>query len=81
MPTINIIETGKNIEKMRKEAGITVKQMQEIFGFANPQAIYKWIRGISLPAIDNLVIMATVFNCKIDDILVIDVPEEKRKTA
>jgi len=42
MPTINITATGDNIKKMRKAAGLTVKDLQNIFGFGTPQAIYKW---------------------------------------
>ena len=45
MPTINITATGDNIKKMRKAAGLTVKDLQNIFGFGTPQAIYKWRNG------------------------------------
>ena len=40
-------------------------------GFNNPQAIYKWERGETLPTIDNLVILATNLNVRVDDILVL----------
>lgn len=72
IPTINMIETGKNITQLRKKAGLSVRELQEIFGFATPQAIYKWQQGVTLPAIDNLVVLATLFNVKVDDILVTD---------
>lgn len=72
MPTINMVETGMKIEEMRKQAGMTVKELQEIFGFATPQAIYKWQHGVAMPTIDNLVILAAVFGCRIDDIIVTD---------
>lgn len=81
MPTINMNETGKRIKEMRKKAGMTVKELQEIFGFTSPQAIYKWQNGTALPTVDNLVILAAVFGCRIDDILVVDIPEKKKKTA
>lgn len=48
MPTINMTETGRNIEAMRKKIGMTVKELQEIFGFATPQAIYKWQQGAAI---------------------------------
>lgn len=70
MPTINMIETGKKIEEMRKLVGMTVKELQEVFGFATPQAIYKWQHGTAMPTIDNLVILVAVFGCRIDDIIV-----------
>lgn len=45
MPTINMVATGRNITRLRQAAGMTVKDIQDIFGFATPQAIYKWQHG------------------------------------
>lgn len=78
MPTINMVETGKKIEGMRKQAGMTVKELQEVFGFTTPQAIYKWQHGATMPTIDNLVILAAVFGCRIDDIIVTDKVEIRK---
>ncbi|WP_373425556.1 helix-turn-helix domain-containing protein [Paracholeplasma manati] len=64
--------TGKNIESLRKQKNLSVKEIQEVFGFESPQAIYKWQWGDSLPSIDNLVVLATVFEVSIVNILVID---------
>ena len=72
MPTINMVATGINITRLREQAGFTVKDLQDVFGFATPQAIYKWQHGTALPTIDNLVVLAAVFDVAIDDILVID---------
>lgn len=70
IPTINVIETGKNINRMRIEADISVKDMQQVFGFTTPQAIYKWIHGMNLPTIDNMIILAAMFNVTVDEILI-----------
>ena len=64
--------TGQNINRLRKLAGLSVRDLQEIFGFATPQAIYKWQQGVALPTIDNLVVLAAVLNVRLDDILVTD---------
>jgi len=69
-PTIDLVKTGQNIVNLRKKAGMSVKELQDIFGFATPQAIYKWQHGTALPTIDNMVVLAVVFGVKIDDILV-----------
>ena len=58
IPTIDMIRTGQNINRLRKLAGVSVKDLQDIFGFATPQAIYKWQQGAAMPTIDNLVILA-----------------------
>lgn len=71
-PSINMKATGKNIESLRKQKNLSVKEIQEVFGFESPQAIYKWQWGDSLPSIDNLVVLATVFEVSIMNILVID---------
>lgn len=70
-PNIDIIATGQNIVKLRKNAGLTVADLQTIFGFSSPQAIYKWQKGLCLPTVDNLVVLSIVFNTTIDGILIL----------
>lgn len=72
IPVIDLKATGKNIKRIREASGITVRQIQNVLGFSNPQAIYKWQKGECLPTIDNLVILAAVFGVSIDEILVTD---------
>ncbi len=69
-PTVNLKATGANIATLRKKQGITVRQMQEYFGFEQPQAIYKWQRGESLPTVDNLFALSKLLHTSIDGILV-----------
>jgi transcriptional regulator with XRE-family HTH domain len=71
-PTINLVKTGNNITRLMKQNNIKVVDLQEIFGFEYPQAIYKWRRGECLPTIDNLIILSTIFKTPIDKILVLD---------
>ena len=70
-PTINLVKTGENILMLRRERGLSVRALQQLLGFATPQAIYKWQRGNSLPTIDNLVVLSAVFRVPIDEILVV----------
>lgn len=70
IPMIDMVQTGQNINRLRKAAGISVKELQDIFGFGTPQAIYKWQHGTALPTIDNLVVLAAVLGVKVDDVLV-----------
>jgi len=72
LPAIDMAATGKNIAKMRQNAGLTVKDLQIFFGFATPQAIYKWQHGTAMPTIDNLVALAMIFGVTMDEIIVID---------
>ena len=75
MPTVNLAMTGANIRAIRKQRGLSVKDLQDIFGFATPQAIYKWQQGVTLPAVDNLVVLASVFGVPMEKILVIEVEQ------
>ena len=72
LPVIDMIGTGQNIARLRKQAGLSVRDLQDVFGFATPQAIYKWQQGAALPTIDNLVVLAAVLQVRLDDILVTD---------
>ena len=74
LPVIDMVRTGQNIGRIRKQAGLSVKDLQDIFGFATPQAIYKWQQGVALPTLDNLVVLAAVLQVRMDDILVITDP-------
>ena len=70
IPVIDMTATGINITSLRVNAGLTVKDLQDIFGFNTPQAIYKWQRGVAMPTVDNLIVLAAVFGVRIDDILI-----------
>jgi len=74
LPIIDMVRTGQNIGRLRKQAGLSVKDLQDVFGFATPQAIYKWQQGAALPTLDNLVVLAAVLQVRMDDILVITDP-------
>lgn len=71
-PVINTAATGQNINRLRIRAGLSVKDLQNVFGFATPQAIYKWIHGTNMPTIDNMVILASVLGVTINEIVAVD---------
>ena len=81
IPVIDMVKTGQNIVILRKRAGLSVKDLQEVFGFATPQAIYKWQKGLALPTIDNLVVLAALLDVRIDDIIVTDIQNEMKMSA
>ncbi len=70
LPSIDTAATGINIVRLRQRMGMTVQDLQNIFGFSTPQAIYKWQRGTALPTLDNLVVLASVFDTTLDAIVV-----------
>lgn len=70
LPAIDMAATGNNIVQLRRRSGLTVQDLQNVFGFSTPQAIYKWQRGTSMPTLDNLVVLAAVFGTTMDAIVV-----------
>ena len=72
IPFIDTVATGRNIDRLRIAAGMSIRDMQMVFGFTTPQAIYKWIHGTSMPTIDNLVILAAMLGVTLDEIVVVE---------
>ena len=72
MVTINLKATGNRIKSLKEASGLTTQDLMVTFGFNNPTAIYKWFRGDTIPTVDNLVILADLFNTTIDEIIVVD---------
>ena len=69
-PVIDLAGTGRSIERHRRDAGLTVRDLQAYFGFEYPQAIYKWQHGECLPTVDNLLALAKLLQVSMEDLLV-----------
>ena len=69
-PVIDLVKTGRRIERQRRQAGLTVRDLQAYFGFEYPQAIYKWQHGECLPTVDNLLALARLLQVSMEDLLV-----------
>ena len=69
-PLIDMAATGNNIDQLRRKAGLSVRDIQQAVGFNTPQAVYKWLHGVSLPQIDNLIILASLLNVTLDDLII-----------
>ena len=75
IPVVDLNKTGQNICVLRKRSGVSVRELQELLGFATPQAIYKWQHGISLLTVDNLVALASILDVSVEEILAVDYPK------
>lgn len=69
-PVIDLVATGDNIRRLRLERGLSVRDLQHFFGFEEPRAIYKWQKGESLPTVDNLYALGSLFEIPMDQILI-----------
>jgi len=69
-PVIDPVATGQNIIRLRKERGLSVRDLQRWFNFEEPRAIYKWQTGQTLPSIDNLYALSALLGVSMDSIIV-----------
>jgi len=69
-PIIDMVKTGTNIQRLREASGFTVAEVQHYLGLSNPQAIYHWQKGISLPTVDHLYALSILFGVSMNDVLV-----------
>ena len=70
MITIDAAATGRNMVALRNAAGLTTMDIADAMGFTSRNAIYRWFSGDSLPALDNIVVLADLFGVRVDDILI-----------
>jgi len=80
-PVIDLTATGKNICRLRRAKGLTVRQLQHFFGFEEPQAIYQWQSGRHLPSVDNLYALSTLLGVPMNEILVSQAPKPHKKVS
>ena len=69
-------ETGKQIKRLMDKHGYSVKDIQQAMWFENPQSIYKWLSGKTLPSLENFLILSQLFEIDIESMLVIRTYED-----
>lgn len=68
-PVIDLKATGEKIKSYNREHHYTASYIADCC-CVHVQSVYKWYRGECVPTIDNLVILADRYGCRIDDIIV-----------
>lgn len=74
---IDLVKTGRNIERLLDKRGLTAKDVQQRLGFAERRPVYFWMQGKNLPSIDNLFMLAEMLQVSIDDVLI---PKDEYRT-
>jgi transcriptional regulator with XRE-family HTH domain len=69
-PVIDMGATGRKIKALREHNGYSVQDIHEYVGFDQPQAIYRWQRGETLPSVDNLSALSSLLGEPMKNILV-----------
>ena len=68
-PIIDMAATAANIKRYRINSGYSVREIQAIFNFSSPEAVYAWEIGKYLPTIDNLIVLAAVYGVALDSFI------------
>ncbi|MBR5867144.1 MAG: helix-turn-helix transcriptional regulator [Spirochaetaceae bacterium] len=68
-PVIDLEKTGEKIKTLRKNNGFSVHELQLLFGFEYPQAIYAWEAGKNIPTVDNLIVLSRLYSVSMDEII------------
>lgn len=69
---------GENLQKLRKEKGISQEQLAEQLGVTR-QSVSKWESGNSYPEMDKIVAICNLFHCDMDVLINKDIAEEREK--
>ena len=71
LPVIDKVRTGNKIKMLMQQKHMSVIQLQCELDMASAILVYKWLNGTHIPSTERLLQLSTIFNCKIEDILVI----------
>ena len=69
-PVIDPVGTGSNIRDLIRNSGNSIADVGRMLGIADMSTMYKWLRGDSLPGIDNMLALSMLLGVSINDILV-----------
>lgn len=76
-PVIDVKRTGQRIRQLRMERKISTQTLSQFLGFTGREAIYRWERGLTLPAVDNLIALSKYLDVPVEEILVLRESEQK----
>lgn len=68
-PSIDTRRTGAKLRRLCMLRGVTVRQIQEYLGLSCPQSVYRWLKGVSLPSVDNLYGLSELLRVGVDQLL------------
>ena len=71
---VDPVATGVRLQNKRTEFSLTREGLSGLLEEAgepvSTQAIYKWEKGKSLPTLSRLVVLACLYNCSLDELVV-----------
>ena len=68
--SINMRRTGFKLQRLAKQNGYSVKDIQKYLCLSCPQPVYRWYKGSILPSVDNLLRLSELFHVHMEELLV-----------
>lgn len=72
LPRVDKDKTGENIKRLMRLNKIDAFELSQTLGHRSTTSVYQWLQGRIVPNADSLVKLAAIFNCKLDDILILE---------
>lgn len=69
-PVIDRAATGKNLLRLRKERGFSVRELQDYLGLEEPRAIYQWQSGQRLASVPHLYALSYLLDTPMEELLI-----------
>ena len=68
--SIDLRRTGLKLQKLTRQNGYSVKDIQKYLCLSCPQPVYRWFKGSILPSVDNLLRLSELFHVHMEELLV-----------
>ena len=66
---VDPIKTGEQIRKYIYASHIEIKDLAKSMSVSR-QSVYKWIKGESLPSLDNMVLLCSILDVSLDSVII-----------
>ena len=74
MKVVNLMKFGDNLRQTRKSKKMSQEQLAEKMNVTR-QSVSKWENGESYPEMNNILELCKIFNCKLNDLVLADMPD------
>ncbi len=68
--SIDMMRTGLKLQRLARQNGYSVKDIQKYLCLSCPQPVYRWYKGSILPSVDNLLRLSELFHIHMEELLV-----------
>ena len=69
MGIVDTVKTGRTLKLLAMKHGYSAESLSVKLGFSRA-TVFNWFAGDTIPRVDTLAILATMFGVKIDDLVV-----------